>query len=622
VPDSITFSNIPIGLRTPGAYVTVDGSRAVNALPTIPRKLLLMGQRLSTGTVAAGTPIRINQSDEAAEYFGRGSMLHRMAIRARDASELVDIWAIALNDAGAGVAATGILKIVGPATASGVLRVYIAGQRVAVAVTSGDTAVTVATRLTDAITANTDLPVTAARVGATITLTCRWKGETGNDIDIRLNYYQGEKTPAGLTVSLMGAYTLTDACGSDTDWTLGSGWALDTTGGNSEFDKTAGPAAALTRNNITGLTVGQTYRLKITSANCTTGSFAIKQGSTVLLDALSANQAHYVFFTATATSHNITILADDEFDGSILDLAVDEPWAGGTLGTGAGTAGDGNPDVTNTLAALAGEWFYSWIVPYTDEANLALIEAELADRWGPLDPRPGQAFTCLSDTHTNLTTWGETHNSIHVCTLGVQGSPTPSYEIAATWGAAIDKKAANTDPLYPFVGLEIPGMLAPVVNERWTQIERNGLYSSGISGFTVDQGGLCRVDLTITNYQINSAGLEDTAFLLLNHKWGADYLRFAVRDFAATTWAGFKIARDGTRFDAGQQITTPSLMTGSFYALFRRLEGVGMVQDFDQFKRDFRIAISENDPTRVNAIVPPKMLSPLHIIAAALQFRL
>lgn len=621
MPDSITFSEIPIGLRTPGAYVEVDGSRAVNALPTIPRKLLLIGQRFTSGSVAAGVPIRINQSDEAAEYFGRGSLLHRLAIRARNASELVDIWAIALDDAAAGVAATGLLQITGPATASGVLRLYIGGQRVAVAVTSGDTAATVATALTAAINANTDLPVTASRSSATITLTCRWKGETGNAVDVRLNYYQGEKTPTGITARLMGANTVTDTCGAATNWTLGSGWALDTTGGNSEFDKTAGSATALTRA-VTGLAVGTIYRLKITSANRTAGTFSIKQDTTVLLSALSANEAHTVFFTATATSHDITVLADASFDGSIQDLAIDATAERGTLGTGAGTVGAGNPDVTSTLAAIAGEWFYTWIVPYTDSANIALIEADLADRWGPLDPRPGQAFTCIGDTHVNLTTWGEAHNSIHVCTLGVQGSPTPSYELAAAWGAVIDKKAANTDPLYPFVGLEIPGMLAPSVAERWTQVERNNLYFSGISGFTVDQGGVCRVDLTITNYQTNSSGLEDTAFLLLNHKWGADYLRFAVRNFAATTWAGFKIARDGTRFDAGQMITTPSLMTGAFYELFRRLEGVGMVQDFDQFKRDFRIAISENDPTRVNAIVPPKMLSPLHIIAAALQFRL
>ena len=34
-----------------------------------------------------------------------------------------------------------------------------------------------------------------------VTLTSRWKGETGNDLDVRLNYY-GEQTPAGLTVAI------------------------------------------------------------------------------------------------------------------------------------------------------------------------------------------------------------------------------------------------------------------------------------------------------------------------------------------------------------------------------------------------------------------------------------
>jgi phage tail sheath gpL-like len=491
MPDSIVFADIPLSLRTPGVYVSVDHSRAGSALPQLPRKLLLIGQRFTSGSVAAGAPIRLNEAAEAADYFGQGSMLHRMAIRARAAAPLADIWAIALNEDAEGTAATGSLAFTGPATASGVLALYIGGQRITVGVASGDTATEVGDAVEAAINANDDLPVTAVNTTGTVALTCRWKGETGNDIDLRANYYTGEALPAGI-----------------------------------------------------GLTI-----------------------------------------TAMAS-------------------------------------GAGNPDVTATLAALAGEWFYSWIVPFTDSANLALIESNLDDRWGPLDPMPGHAFTCKDDTHCNLTTFGETRNSKHVSTLGVKNCPTPTYEIAAAWGAAIDYQAANTDPLYPFVGLEIKGMLAPAITDRWTQLERNNLYFSGISAYTVDQGGVCRVDLTLTNYQTNAAGIEDTSLLLLNHKWGADYVRFAVRNWAATQFAGFKIAEDGTRFDAGLKVTTPSLMRGSFYELFRHLERLAIAQNFDQFKADFRIAISENDPTRVNAIVPPQLVSPLHIFAAAVQYRL
>ncbi|HCL6304628.1 TPA: phage tail sheath subtilisin-like domain-containing protein, partial [Citrobacter freundii] len=41
-----------------------------------------------------------------------------------------------------------------------------------------------------------------AEAAATVVLTVKWKGVTGNDSDVRLNYYAGEKTPAGISATL------------------------------------------------------------------------------------------------------------------------------------------------------------------------------------------------------------------------------------------------------------------------------------------------------------------------------------------------------------------------------------------------------------------------------------
>lgn len=109
-----------------------------------------------------------------------------------------------VDEPAAGVVATGTIVLAGTATAAGTLSVWIAGQRVQIAVATGDTAAATATALAAAINAATDLPVTAAAVTGTVTLTSRWKGETGNDITIIPNYrgaMGGERTPAGLTVT-------------------------------------------------------------------------------------------------------------------------------------------------------------------------------------------------------------------------------------------------------------------------------------------------------------------------------------------------------------------------------------------------------------------------------------
>ena len=197
----ISFNEIPANLRIPGVYVEFDPRLAGN--PVIAFKMLLIGQKLAAGSVAQAVPTLITSNSEVTEgYFGRGSQLAEMIKAAKKAEPFVEMWAIALDENGAGANATGTLTITGPATSSGTLNLYIAGYRVQVGVTSGDTDATIAAAIAAAITLQTDLPVTASATLAVVTLTCRWKGETGNDIDVRFNYF-GETTPAGVAVAIV-----------------------------------------------------------------------------------------------------------------------------------------------------------------------------------------------------------------------------------------------------------------------------------------------------------------------------------------------------------------------------------------------------------------------------------
>lgn len=203
MPENVSFNEVPDNIRVPGIYIEIDPSKAVQGGAVMERRLLLIGQRLASSGTAAGVPVRLGSQagDQAAQAFGRGSMLHAMAAAARAASDYVDIWAVALNDDPAGAAATGSVTLTGSPTTSGTLALYIAGKAVRAAVVAGDAVSAIATRLAASITADPDLPVTASANLGVVTLTCRWKGETGKDLDLRLNYY-GEQTPAGLTVAI------------------------------------------------------------------------------------------------------------------------------------------------------------------------------------------------------------------------------------------------------------------------------------------------------------------------------------------------------------------------------------------------------------------------------------
>ena len=175
----ISFNAIPINLRTPGQYIEIDNSRALAGMVGINQRILIIGQRLSSGTVEAEVLTRVVSDREADEKFGRGSMLAEMCKSARKVNPYTELWAVALDDDDAADAATGSIALSGTITGSGALSVMIGGVRVRTAVAADDTPSEVATNLAAAINAVDTLMVTASALTATVTLTARNEGLCG-----------------------------------------------------------------------------------------------------------------------------------------------------------------------------------------------------------------------------------------------------------------------------------------------------------------------------------------------------------------------------------------------------------------------------------------------------------
>ncbi len=198
---TFALETIPAGVRVPGSQVEFSNVRALGGLPAAAHKILLIGQRTNAGAVAQLIPRRITQADQGAAFFGRGSMLAAMVAAAILANPVTELWAVGIDDNIAGTAAVQTITVTGAATANGTLALMIAGQPVNVAVTAGDAVATVATAIATAVTGAADLPVTGAAAAGVVTLTARHKGTAGNDIDARVNYYDGQALPAGIAVT-------------------------------------------------------------------------------------------------------------------------------------------------------------------------------------------------------------------------------------------------------------------------------------------------------------------------------------------------------------------------------------------------------------------------------------
>jgi phage tail sheath gpL-like len=196
---NISFDQITASIRKPGKYFEFNTKLAVRTLPSNLQRVVLIGQRLTAGSVPALMPVDVFSDEQAATNFGAGSIAHLMSRAAITANPYAPLTVIAVDDHAEGIAATGTITLAGAVTSMGIATAYICDERVDVVVDSDATPTAVATALTAAVNAAQDLPVTATNAAGVITLKARHKGAAGNGIVV-----SASTTAKGLTVSVSG----------------------------------------------------------------------------------------------------------------------------------------------------------------------------------------------------------------------------------------------------------------------------------------------------------------------------------------------------------------------------------------------------------------------------------
>lgn len=181
---------------------------AVNILPAAAQvgntgqKILFVGQ-MTTGTATAGALVESIGNDFSEDtLFGANSMLASLIRTNKLRNKEIQVDAIALDDNGSGVAATGSFDISGTATEAGEL-VIVAGSysqhRYSIAVANGDTATVIGDAIEAAILADTKSILTASNTTGTVTVTCDNDGTYGNTLPLEIT-----GSVAGVTTGVTG----------------------------------------------------------------------------------------------------------------------------------------------------------------------------------------------------------------------------------------------------------------------------------------------------------------------------------------------------------------------------------------------------------------------------------
>jgi len=345
---------------------------------------------------------------------------------------------------------------------------------------------------------------------------------------------------------------------------------------------------------------------------------------------INANVSGDLCVTSTVTAAAVTVKA--KFKGivgddiTMLDTYYNGPggeqlpqgltltYSGATLTGGAGT-----PLFDNAIANM-GEMAAEFVcLPFTDSTTLLAWETEFgftdSGRWGWMRQLFGSIWSAKRDTYA-------TRNCPQTSILSIeQASPSPVWE----WAAAYTGKAARgftDDPARPLQTLQLTGILPAPLHQRFIMSELNSLALTGMGTQRTVAGNTPMISRETTTYQLNSYGFEDIAYTDATTLATLAKLLRNQRAAVTNKWPRHKIADDGTLFGPGQAIVTPKSIAAELVAQYRIDEFNGLVEDVDTFVNNLIVERDSTDPTRVNVLYPPNLISGLRMFAVLAQFRL
>lgn len=230
---SISVPGFPSGFLPPGTFLlSLFGTGGASA-GIRSRRHVIIGNKINAdltgaapsftvtaGTQATNTLVFLPSAEDAASLFGRGSELHRMAIRFFEQHPTGTLYAIAVPESSGGspVKASQTLTFVSALTGRVTLRLYLGGETVEVSWSGSSTSsvaiTTMASDVCDAVLARADLAVTAQCSSGVVTFSAKHNGTRGNQIECRAEWVRDTlTTQIGTSATSSGAGT-TAAIGS------------------------------------------------------------------------------------------------------------------------------------------------------------------------------------------------------------------------------------------------------------------------------------------------------------------------------------------------------------------------------------------------------------------------
>jgi phage tail sheath gpL-like len=567
--------DLPSSWELPGVYFSVNLAGQGGGIGALDKRLLVTAYKLASGTKPFDAPVLVTSQQDANDFFGRGSDAARIVAAALShvGAGVIDIWGCPIAEPSGGTLATHLIVAAGTATAAGSADVYVCGYRASIPIASGDTATIVGANLAAEINKLLDLPVTAAAVTGTVTLTARHKGFVGNDLPVRVDQFGA----AGITFS---PGTIT----------YGSGPAVGAGSVQVGVSSTTITAAVTGGDTVTVIATN-------IAAAINAGGFPVTATSAAGVVTLFYARERYVHRISSQiiTSTGVTVT-----------LAV---------GTQPANSGTERPNLTQALTNIAGLAPFSvWVTAFNEVTSLGTLDAHIETQANGINQK-GQTLhfgqtTALATAGavppaTSPTLTASSRPSLEWC----PESPQQEYELsarAAAMVAAEDYAPRNYDGKLLKTNADVP-LLLPHRAVRPSSPDLNAaIHTYYMTPLAVNEaaGALAVVSGKTTSSSSNA----------VLHDWGAiRHIDFLRGDFSANLTAkfsGVNLRRNGTPHTPNT-VTINDIRDASFVRA-SQLDAVDLYDGAEAFKAGFTAEPDAIVPGRVNCFIPMALIRSLH----------
>ncbi|WP_051278458.1 hypothetical protein [Solimonas flava] len=291
--------------------------------------------------------------------------------------------------------------------------------------------------------------------------------------------------------------------------------------------------------------------------------------------------------------------------------------AGLTVAISALTAGTGNPDIADAIAAIPNAWYTRMAIGWSDTANMTALKTELLRRNGPIPQIEGVAFVGLEDTIENELTWASGRNCQFIAPVD-NDSLSPKWKSAA-FACSVSATLAQQDPGLPENRQEMPELLSKPDGERRSITDRQQLLAGGVGTLITDESGVVRAEYFVTSYRTNDYGAPDLRSwfdVCRVNLWAQT--RYGIR-LLGVKLGGTKLGQNGS---TGKNVITPSTLNSEAIAFYKLYIDEGWYEGgaaFEKFKAEVSSEIDTENPNRANLYFPPDFINQLRVQAVLVE---